>query len=177
MAHVTVGANLSQGTANYHFTSKELLFLETLKYLVDEHHTQYRKNLRASGNAPKDQLLALVDADFHPNICNHKNLSVWFAFYGETRYRKAYREACADVDAERLSQTERLCRLLNAEGDYEGIEPAAFARSLEAFTDGLWLNMLLYRQTFSRKDARQECLTFLAATFPKHFSVSRCSNA
>ena len=46
-----------------------------------------------------------------------------------------------------------------------------FARSLEAFIDGLWLNMLLYHRKFSRAEAKAECLAFLATTFPKHFLV------
>ena len=48
LAHVTLGANLSLGTANYHFTSKQTLFVETLKYLVEEHRNQWRKNLERS---------------------------------------------------------------------------------------------------------------------------------
>ena len=169
MAHVTDGANLSLGTANYHFTSKELLFVETLKYLVEQHRAQYQRNLDTYGSSAKERLLALIDASFHPDICNRKQLSVWFAFFGEARYRKAYRDACEHVDVERLAEVERLCRVLIADGNYIDIDPEAFARSLEAFIDGLWLNMLIYRQTFSREEARSECLAFLAVSFPRHF--------
>ena len=169
MAHVTVGANLSQGTVNYHFTSKQTLFVETLKYLVEEHRIQWRKNLERSGSTPKERLLALIDADFHPSICNRKKVSVWFAFYGEAKYRAAYRETCEEIDAERIDKTEQVCRLLIEEGNYRHIEPDVFARGLEAFIDGLWLNMLLYSKKFSRTEAKRECLAFVAATFPNHF--------
>ncbi len=172
LAHVTLGANLSQGTANYHFTSKQSLFVETLKYLVEEHRNQWRKNLERSTSSPKDQLLALIDTDFHPTICNRKKLSVWYAFYGEAKYREAYRKTCERVDNERIDETEQLCRALVEEGGYRHIDPGMFARSLEAFTDGLWLNMLLYHRKFSRAEAKAECLAFLATTFPKHFQAA-----
>ncbi|MGI9464553.1 MAG: TetR family transcriptional regulator C-terminal domain-containing protein [Aestuariivirgaceae bacterium] len=177
MAHVTLGANLSQGTVNYHFTSKQILFVETLKYLVEEHRAQWRKNLDRSGPTPKEQLLALIDADFHSSICNRQKLSVWFAFYGETKYRAAYRDTCAEIDAERINETERLCRRLIEEGGYQHVEPDVFARGLEAFIDGLWLNILLYNKTFSPTGAKRECLAFLAATFPDHFSLTAMPTA
>jgi AcrR family transcriptional regulator len=177
MAHVTDGANLSQGTVNFHFTSKQRLFVETLKFLVDEHRTRWRKTIAKSGAKPEDQLLALVEADFHPNICNRKKLSVWFAFYGEAKYRAAYRDACAQIDSERLIETERLCRLLVEDGAYDNIDPGGFARSLEAFIDGLWLNMLVYSKTFSRSEAKQECLAFLASAFPRHFPAPEIPSA
>ena len=177
LAHVTLGANLSLGTANYHFTSKQTLFVETLKYLVEEHRNQWRKNLERSTSSPKDQLLALIDADFHPAICNRKKLSVWYAFYGEAKYREAYRKTCEKIDNERIDETEHLCRALVEEGGYRHIDPGMFARSLEAFIDGLWLNMLLYHRKFSRAEAKAECLTFLATTFPKHFPSAAVASA
>ena len=45
------------------------------------------------------------------------------------------------------------------------------AKSMEAFIDGLWLNMLLYPDVFMRKEARRDCLTFLAGIFPRHFPL------
>jgi TetR/AcrR family transcriptional repressor of bet genes len=171
MAHVTEGANLSLGTVNFHFTTKQRLFEETLKFLVDEHRSRWRCNIARSSANPQDQLQALVDADFHPSICSKKKLSVWFAFYGEARYRSAYRDVCTQIDNERLKEIERLSRLLVEEGDYGNVDPAGFARTLEAFIDGLWLNMLLYGEKFSRAEARLECLSFLASTFPHHFET------
>ena len=44
-----------------------------------------------------------------------------------------------------------------------------FAQSLEAFIDGLWLNILIYPGTFTREQAKQNCHTFLANAFPDHF--------
>lgn len=177
LAAVTNSVNLSHGIVNFHFKSKKLLFVETIGYLAEEHRAKWRKTIEKSGSSPQEKLLALVETDFHPNICNRKKLTVWFAFYGEPKYRALYRDKCAEIDAERLAETERSCRLIKAEGGYEHVDPLMFAQTLEAFIDGLWLNMLLYPKTFSRSQAKEECLAFLAATFPHHFSVSAKSQA
>ena len=170
MATVTKIANLSQGIVNFHFKTKETLLIETIGFLAEEHSAQWRKTYEKSGSTPKEKLSALVESDFHPSVCNRKKLTVWFAFYGEQKYRAAYRERCAEIDKDRLAETEQMCRLIKEEGDYDNLDPRSFAQSLEAFIDGLWLNILLYPKTFSRQHAMEECFAYLAATFPQHFS-------
>jgi len=172
LAHVTSGAKLSQGIVNFHFRSKELLFLETIGFLANEHITRWRETLDKSGASPQERLMALIDTDFHPKICTRKKLSVWFAFYGDTKYRAAYRQRCEKIDSERLAETQRLCELIKQEGGYDGVRSRQFANGLEAFIDGLWLNMLLYPKTFSRAEAKEQCMAYLVATFPKHFDLA-----
>jgi TetR/AcrR family transcriptional repressor of bet genes len=177
LATVTKGANLSHGIVNYHFKSKELLFAETLGFLANEHRDQWQKTLDKSGTSAQERLLALIDADFHPNICNRKKIAVWFAFYGEATYRSAYRDKCREIDALRLKETEGLCQSIKEEGGYDQVDPRMFATGLEALIDGLWLNMLLYPKIFSRSRARETCLAYLAATFPRHFPIPANSTA
>ena len=74
------------------------------------------------------------------------------------------------IDSDRIAETAQLCRLIKEEGSYIHVDPVLFGQSLEAFIDGLWLNILLYPKTFSRQQARDECFAYLAAFFPKHFS-------
>ncbi len=176
MATVTKTANLSQGIVNFYFQSKELLLIETIGFLAEEHDAQWRMTFENSGSSATEKLSALVESDFHPSVCNRKKLTVWFAFYGEQKYRTAYRERCAEIDSDRLAETERMCRMIIDEGHYDHVDPHMFAQSLEAFIDGLWLNILLYPKSFSRKRAKEECFAYLAATFPKHFEAPGRSN-
>ncbi|MGI9407000.1 MAG: transcriptional regulator BetI [Hyphomicrobiaceae bacterium] len=171
-ATVAEGAKLSHGIINFHFKSKNLLFAETIKHLADEHRAQWRETIEKSGSSPGDKLLALVESDFHPKICNRRKIAVWFAFYCEPRYRAIYRERCSDVDAERVTETERLCQEIKQDGGYAQVAPRVFAQSLEAFIDGLWLNILLYPKRFSRQQAKADCHAYLAATFPNHFTAT-----
>ena len=173
---VTKGAGLSHGTINFHFKSKDLLFVETLGFLAQEHYDHWRASLSQAGPTPRDQLIALIETDFDPAICSPKTLAVWFAFWGEAKARPAYLEICGRYDQKRLDELARLGQALKQEGAYENVDPRIVAKSVEAFVDGLWLNMLLYPDVFQRDEARQDCLTFLAGVFPSHFPVSRISN-
>lgn len=172
MATITKVAKLSHGIVNFHFRNKDTLLIETIGYLADQHHDLWRKMYAKTGSSPKEKLSALVEADFHPHVCNRKNLTVWFAFYGEQKYRAAYRERCGPIDSDRIAETTQLCRLIKEEGGYDNVDPSMFAQSLEAFNDGLWLNILLYPKTFSRQQARNDCFAYLAAFFPQHFAGS-----
>ena len=96
MATITRTANLSYGIVNFHFRSKELLLIETIGFLAEEHRAQWRRLYDRTGSSAKEKLSALVESDFHPSVCNRKKLTVWFAFYGEQKYRAAYRERCAE---------------------------------------------------------------------------------
>ena len=180
LATVTKGANLSHGIVNFHFKSKDALFVETLGFLAEEHQELWQKMLDKVGSSAPEQLLTLIDADFHPKVCNRKKLTVWFAFYGESGNRNAYREKCHEIDELRIKETERMCQEIKDDGPYDHIDPHMIANGLEAFIDGLWLNMLLYPKTFSRDAAKKTCVAYLAATFPKHFSAApktECTDA
>jgi TetR/AcrR family transcriptional repressor of bet genes len=173
---VTSGAGLSHGTINFHFKSKDLLFVETLKFLAQEHYNHWTALLSEAGLTPREQLIALIETDFDPSICNPKKLAVWFAFWGEAKARPAYLEICGWYDQKRLEELARVSQALKEEGGYENVNPRMAAKSVEAFVDGLWLNMLLYPDVFQRDEARQDCLSFLAGMFPSHFPIPKSSS-
>ena len=168
---VARGAGLSHGTINFHFKSKELLFIETLTYLAEEHYEHWRTAISKAGPSPQEQMIALIETDFAPAICNPRKLAVWFAFWGEAQSRPAYLEICGKNDRHRLTELTRLCKQLKQDGGYSRLDPNMIAKSVEAFIDGLWLNVLLYPDVFRREEARRDCLTFLAGIFPCHFPL------
>lgn len=171
LAHITRGAKLSHGIVNFHFKSKEVLFVETFRFLAEGHYDNWCAALEKAGPTPVEQLTALVNTDFEPVICNVKNLAVWFAFWGETRSRPVYLEMCAKIDQERLDEFERLCRAIKEEGGYDHAEPPLIAKGLEAQIDGIWLSMLLYPKNYSLGEGKRTCFAFLGAVFPRHFPI------
>jgi TetR/AcrR family transcriptional repressor of bet genes len=66
-----------------------------------------------------------------------------------------------------------LCTEIQAEGDYQGIDPASAARGLAAMTEGLWLDMLVNPRSMSRKKAQQTSRAYLAHLFPRHFTPAQ----
>lgn len=170
MTTVTGLAGLSLGIVNFHFKNKETLFEETLRFLADEHREQWRKALSAADPQPEAQLVAIANAQFHPSIYSRKKLAVWFGFYGEAAYRASYRKIMSEMDEERWKTMCDLCQQI-AEGDtYPNVVAQDIASTLEGLFDGFCLNILLYPEDFSRRDARQRIQEYLATTFPQHIA-------
>ena len=162
-------AGLSQGIVNLHFESKDNLLKETLNALADEYREKFDKALETSGPRPADKLLALMEHDIGPSICNQRKLAIWFAFWGEVKSRPTYRRMCDEWDQYYEDVVAALCAELIAEGDYTGIEAATVATALSSMTNGLWLSCLISPQTWDRNEAREAIMSYLRSVFPKHY--------
>ncbi|MCP4182267.1 MAG: TetR family transcriptional regulator [Hyphomicrobiales bacterium] len=169
---VTSGAKLSQGIVNYHFESKETLYVETLGFLVNEHYDLWFESMNAARPDPADQLAAIIEANFHKRVCSPKKLAVWFAFWGQVKYRPNYLKIHNKRDKSRFVELTRLCGEIINERPYENLEAGQIARTLEALIDGLWLDMMLYPSACKLKENRNDCFNLLAKFFPKHFEYS-----
>lgn len=167
---VTNTAKLSHGIVNFHFKSKEALYVETLGYLAKEHYDLWATALEKAAPEPEAQLAAILDVDFDRAVCSPKKLAVWFAFWGQARHRPTYLDIHHTYDDQRFMELKRLCAELKKDGNYEHIEPEETARNIVALIDGLWLQLLLYPKTLQRAEARKNCFIHLTGLFPKHFS-------
>ena len=169
IATVAHAAGLSQGIVNLHFRSKEGLLTETLRYLADEYRNACREAAAAAERSPVAGLLAMVDLDFRRSICARDKLAVWFAFWGERKFRPTYRRICAERDRSYDDMVRVMCTRLCEEGKYSDVEPALVADGLSALTDGLWLDLLVRPDSMSRERAKRITLSYLADAFPRHF--------
>ena len=169
IASVAREAGLSQGIINLHFRSKERLLTETLRYLSDEYRNACREAAAAAESSPAAGLAAMIDIDFRRDLCTRDKLAVWFAFWGERKFRPTYRRLCAARDKYYDDMARDMCARLCEQGDYPELEPALVADGLSALTDGLWLDLLVRSDTMSKALARRIALAYLANAFPKHF--------
>ena len=168
-ATVAREAGLSQGIINLHFRSKERLLTETLRCLSDEYRNACSVAAAAAELSPAAGLAAMVDLDFQRNICTRDKLAVWFAFWGERRFRPTYRRLCAARDKYYDELTRTMCASLCEQGNYPGVEPALVTDGLSALTGGLWLDLLVRPESMSRALARRIAMAYLAGVFPRHF--------
>ncbi len=169
LRHVTEKAKLSHGVVNYHFDSKEALYDATLGYLAKEHYELWSKYMADAGPDPADQLAAIINADFDKKVCAPKKLAVWFAFWGQAKYRPNYLKIHNKYDNERSEELQRICGALIEDGGYKTITARRAAHMVEALLDGYWLSIMLYPKTTSSDDARRDCMDALADIFPQHF--------
>lgn len=166
---VTSLAGMSVGIVNFHFRNKENLFEETLRYLAAEHRDLWQKAVQKPGLTVAEKLLAIVDAEFHPQICNRKKLTVWTAFYGEAGYRKSYRNIMTEIDNERWETSRALCEELFKAANLPHANAEVVADTLEGLYDGFCLNILIYPGEFTRENAKARLRSYLATTFPGQF--------
>jgi TetR/AcrR family transcriptional repressor of bet genes len=170
LADVAGEAGLSQGIVNLHFKSKNNLLKETLRHLADEYKAQFDKTFEESGPGAADKLLALMELDLRPSICDRRKIAVWFAFWGEVGQRPTYRKICDESDRYYDEVVEGLASTIIAEGAYEGITASSVAIALTSMTNGMWLSHLISPASFDRREAMQAVNEYLSCVFPKHFS-------
>lgn len=176
-AAVTEAAGLSAGIVSLHFGTKENLLVTTLETLAHEHRDRWLAKAGDSSLSPAERLWAIMAAHFDPAICTRTKIAVWFAFFGERRYRDIYRRIVEAYDTERTAAVAECCRLLAADGCDRPVDPTIMARIIENLADGLWLDMLLYPERVTLEHAIEEMRSLLHAHFPVHFPPVKRSAA
>jgi len=170
MATVSNEAGLSQGIINLHFKSKERLLVETLQFIADEYRESWEKVLKKEGLSRAETLKELILIDFKRPVCDPNKLAVWFAYWGESKSRPTYRKICEMRDVAYRKQLIDVLELLIGEGGYADRDARTVASTLSALGSGLWLDLLTSPRSMTREKARNICMSYLAAIFPRHFS-------
>ncbi len=166
LARIAERAGLSQGNVVFHFQSKEALLDQTLRFLDDEYLSNWQAALAAAEPDPMSQLCALIKASFAPRICNRRKISVWYAFWGESRSRPKYMRVCGANDKAFSDKLLSLCEVL-AEHPGVSLSPATAALSIEGMINGLWQNFLLGPPGLKREQAVQSVFELLDAIYPE----------
>jgi TetR/AcrR family transcriptional repressor of bet genes len=169
LADVASDAGLSQGIVNLHFNSKDNLLNETLQFLAEEYDTQFMQCVEKSSPEAAATLLALMEMDLKPSICDRRKLSVWFAFWGEVKIVPTYRKICAAYNEKYDEILRALCDEIIRDGNYGNIDAQIVTDALSSLTDGLWLSCLVNPRTFDRAAALRSVYSYLHAVFPEHY--------
>ena len=168
MSDVSQGAGLSQGIVNFHFKSKELLLIETLKFISNEYLQSFQNCLKKSGLDPCKQIIAIINNDFSKKICSRDKITLWFTFFSEVKFKPAYHQICKQRDLYYQKMTENIFREL-IKLEKSKISLTNVSNGLQALVMGLWLDQLVDPDTFKRKKAKEICFNFIKSNFPKQF--------
>jgi len=172
LARVSAAAGLSRGIVNFHFRSKDALFLEALKFLSREYQENWARAFDQAEPTAAKQLEAVLMVDFEPPLCNRNRIAAWYAFYGEAKSRPTYMKECMERDKATYNSIVELCRTVIEEGGYPNLEPGRAAEGLSAMGEGLWLDILISPHDSNPELAKQTLSTYLGTLFPKHFPVA-----
>ena len=168
MSDVSQGAGLSQGIVNFHFKSKELLLIETLKFISNEYLQSFQNCLKKSGSNPCKRIIAIVNNDFSKKICSRDKIALWFTFFSEVKFKPAYHQICKERDLYYQKIIEDIfSELINIEKSK--ISLINVSNGLQALVMGLWLDQLEDPDTFKRKNAKEICFDYIKSYFPKQF--------
>ena len=170
LSDVAKEAGLSQGIVNLHFQSKDNLLAETLKYIAGEYERQFMQTLKKSPDDPAAKLLALMELDLKPSICDRRILAVWFAFWGEVKAVPTYQKLCAAREQRYDEIMKELATAVVAEGGYTQVDPQSVADTLSALTYGMWLSCLINPGQFDRHRSIKTIRDYLSAVFPDHYN-------
>ena len=169
ISRVTRIANLSAGTVNFYFESKDRLLLETLSSVAREFRQSIQDTIQGEPGAA-GILERIIRVHFNPSICSPEKIAVWNAFSTASRTRKDYIQICGELDKEiwqiLLDQITRLCK----QEQIDHYSPAALARGLEGMLDSFWQEYLYQPESFYMEQAKKECMQYLGSLFPSSFS-------
>lgn len=173
LARVSQEAGLSQGVAVFYFKNKQALLGAALRRQYEIYEQTWQAAVAAAGADPAAQIIALVRADFAPELCSDESLIIWHAFWGESKARPLYGEISEAFETRRAEAMRNACAaLLQAEG-----RPVAgaddIATGIDAMTDGLWLAMYLSNRPPDTGRAMRLATRYLSAAFPAHADVFR----
>lgn len=163
-ANVSAAADVSQGVLVFHFKNKDGLLAETLSRLLQEYGHAWHDAM--SADDPLERILGLIRVDLSPEICSQKMLALWFSFWGEAGAKPLYNKICVEAEKERHQAMLESCRELVDTGG--GPDPVLLTNSIDAFTDGLWLQMHMQSQPITRIEALESAKSHLRLLVPQH---------
>jgi len=165
LARIAARAGLSQGNLLFHFQTKEALLEQTLRFLNDEYKSNWQAALAAASQDPGSQLRAMIKASFAARICNRKKISVWMAFWGESRSRPEYMRVCGANDKAFSDKILALCEAIEKQTEAR-LNASTAALSIEGMIDGLWQNFLIGPSGFKRDQAIRAVFELVDAIYP-----------
>lgn len=167
IADVVKEAGMANGAVNQYFASKDTLLLEALRAVTSEFREIWHQARDKAGDDPAAVLEAIAMAQLHPKVCRHERISVWVAYWSETRFRPKYMEACTESDAEYGDALMSGCRALAESGRYKALDAEKAGQFLLASGDGLWVNIML--GLITRERAVDLMRAHLKSVFPRHY--------
>jgi len=164
LATVAAEAGLSPGVAVFYFQTKSALLTEALRDLYATYERNWNRLLAAASDHPIDRLVALIDAEFDPKVCNNEFISVWFAFWGEKELVVAQGDELTAFD----KRVEKVgLKILEELLPGEPERAKDLSSWIETMLAGQWL--LLHTDPDSHSSSSREMvLQFLATQIPEH---------
>ncbi len=148
---VAARAGVSPGLIRHHFGGFSALMAQTYREVVARVDASLDAAVAAAGDDPRSRLLAFLEASFAPGIVDADLLGAWLGFWGLVRTDPDAAAVHAETYVAYRIRLEELLAPLGVE-DVRGA-----AIGLSALLDGLWLELCLDADAFTRDEAVALC--------------------
>jgi TetR/AcrR family transcriptional repressor of bet genes len=176
LAQVAEAAQLSVGIVNFYFKSKDALLIATFKHILDDYRASAVQAREKAGPSPVARIEATIENDFHRLFINRKRVTVWYAFWGEARWRPEFLRLCQEMSAALYADLRAVFQDLIRQGGYDHLDADQVTRGFGAMIDGLWLDILISPQAIDRDHGKQTVRLFLAGLFPAEFGQGEAAS-
>lgn len=159
-------AGVSPGLLRHHFGGFSNLLAEAYGQVVARVDAALDNAIRHAGGEAEPRLRAFLEASFSEEIVNGELLSAWLAFWSLVRVDP---EIAAKHGETYVAYRRRLENLLEdlaqARGHKLDLRPAAIG--LSALLDGLWLELCLDPDSYTRAEAVSIASGWVEALLPR----------
>ena len=171
-------AQLSRGMINLHFSNKENLLLEALKFHSNQYYESWFENLdKVKTNTPAIQLQTIIESDLETCLLNKDYIVVWYEFRGKARTNSSYRKYTDTRDKLYRDVYYKICaELVKSESLNKAIS-RNIAHGVIAMLEGMWIDFYMHSDSFNRSSAKKTLFVFLAYVFPKQFTLKGALNS
>ncbi len=137
VARIARRAGISSGLVHHYFLDKDELLFATMRFLLADLRRDAVARL-AGLQAPRDRIVAIIDACFGEAQFDEGVFSTWLALYGNARLAEPLQRILAIYHSRlRSGLVHDLKKILNPE------EAGRLAEGIAALIDGLWLRYAL----------------------------------
>ena len=164
LATVATEAGLSQGVAVFYFKSKTGLLTEALRAKYQKYERNWAAAIDGKGANTSAKLVALIKADFEPDICYPESLAIWYAFWGEQKFTTEFADVTNEFDNRRAEAMAEVCRNLMPDASEQ--EAMRIAEWIDTMIDGCWLRLHVNADVYTPDGAACEILLLVKRLIP-----------
>jgi TetR/AcrR family transcriptional repressor of bet genes len=157
---------ISRGLVVFHFRSKDKLIEEVLDYLGKQYSSGWAAILDDEADSDMSKLLRLIDYDIRFACDNPGYVSVWHAFWGESKGSALYHEKAAEREEGYSKNMENLLKNISQEVGFDKQELSLVTRGLLAMMFGIWVQLHLNPTPNAYETNIRAVRLFLTRMFP-----------
>ena len=158
---------ISRGLVVFHFKSKDRLIEEVLDYLGKVYSVGWAAILKEDADSDMSRLFRLIDYDVRFASEHPKYVSVWHAFWGDSKGSVLFHEKGSVRDAGYFKDMESLLKNISRKEGYDKQELSLVTRGLFAMMYGIWVQLHLNPVPNDYETNIRAVRLFLSRMFPQ----------